>query len=81
MIMNFKRFITLLCAIVCFVTVSQAREKSVVIGVSASKPSSATETYINCKEGYDEAIKFLFQTAENTWKRYEKNLLERKFTF
>lgn len=47
MIMNFKRFITFLfCALVCFATVAQAREKSVVIGVSASKPSSATETYI-----------------------------------
>ena len=47
MILNFKRFATLLfCVIVCVVSVSQAREKSVVIGVSASKPSSATETYI-----------------------------------
>ena len=47
MILNFKRFAALLfCALVCFVAVSQAREKSVVIGVSASKPSSATETYI-----------------------------------
>ena len=53
MIMNFKRFITFLfCALVCFATVSQAREKSVVIGVSASKPSSATETYIKAKTMY-----------------------------
>lgn len=36
----------------------------------------ATETYINCKEGYDEAIKFLFQTAEkfeNVFRDFLKN--------
>lgn len=38
----------------------------------------ATETYINCKEGYDEAIKFLFQTAEkfeNIFRDFLKNTI------
>ena len=37
----------------------------------------ATETYINCKEGYDEAIKFLFQTAEkfeNVFRDFSENI-------
>ena len=47
MIFDFKRFVVVLfCVLVGFVSVSQARQKDVIIGISASKPSSATETYI-----------------------------------
>ena len=46
MICNLKRFVTIVLLILVCILPSQAREKRVVIGISASKPSSATETYV-----------------------------------
>lgn len=47
MICNMKRFVAILISLCfCVIYIAQAREKKVVIGISASKPSSATETYV-----------------------------------
>lgn len=46
MICKLKRFVTIVLLILVCILPSQAREKRVVIGISASKPSSATETYV-----------------------------------
>ena len=47
MICNMKRFVAILISLCfCVIYIAQAREKKVIIGISASKPSSATETYV-----------------------------------